>query len=1261
MEEVDRTKEREFYRYYHNVQRPQDRGQAKEVPVLAPLQTQSLPAEVKPSEDTALAAFAQLGALRLNCRRCLISFFDRRNCFILAEATRTACLITGQPEAVQDDLAWGTSTFPKDKSICFYTVNLPWGHPVQPIDEYAPHPSLVVNDLAVDERFKNYPFVAGPPYSRFYAGVPIRSPSGHSIGTYCVLDDKPRNGISDLEMKFLKDMAGTVMRHLETSRAAEDHKRGGVMVKSLGSFADGKSSIDDWWEEADGLSSTVSPSENVPVQRQRRPTVGAVSPTTLIQPTVLARNNSAESSVQSVTSPGPTPSSSVAAGSAVVTPASEIFDPVKSVEPAKPAIPSKKVSSTSEGKLDAVPPDTKVVFERAAQMIVDAVEAEGAVFFDAKISTFGGLVDDDFAAEQPPEPDKPCVILGAARFKSSQDPSSSSNQIFMTESVLKHLLRSYAHGQIFNFDDEDDPAAQTDSGDETDLGVSRRSDSVKSADDEQVLREVFPRARSLIIYPLWDAHRDRWFSSLIIWSSDPMRVFTNEQELSYLSAFSNSVMAEVARLDTRLADSAKADFISSISHELRSPLHGILGMTDLMKDTSLDTQQQSHIQTIENCGKTLLETINHVRAGGSGFKIKLLTAVKVLDYAKINNLTRGESKRRPKRRAKSAKHMIKPSQGHTNDIMTIISDFDLSVLIEEVLESVFAGFNFSKNNFESLDQRPKKYEPPPVSVIVDVNKWDSYIFRTQPGAWRRILMNLFGNALKYTPAGFIKIKLQVIPSTDKTDDNVELRLTVTDSGIGMSEDYINSRLFHSFAQENPLSQGTGLGLSIVKQLVELLGGDIEVFSKKGRGTKFTVSCPLKPSSLSPTVCALNPNQEICNVYKRTEGKFVQFVGFDDDDQVEVKSLKNKNSSTSKIGEKALKEMSKDWFGMDVWDSDIGNTPAPDLIMATEAGARELRAQFSKAPNGVPPAPVIVLCRAAALAQSTTAITVPGLIFECIAQPCGPHKLAKALVSCLDRQANRVMAHATESDDTSLTALSPLTLKENTAPKSPTAHISSATLTLPRPHVKSAISAPEIRSVNQSPVNSPTIPANTLNCLAVDDNPINLRLLRSFVEKLGHRHVLAKNGLEALDAYKNATIESALPTASRVDVILMDINMPEMDGLEATRQIRAHERDNSLPPVTIIALTGLASSEAQQEAHASGVNLFLIKPVRLADLEVVLKGVITSEEGAKLKENGKGEKSESSAEGSVAEVKAKEEDYLTAKGEGDAHKRSKSTV
>lgn len=258
-------------------------------------------------------------------------------------------------------------------------------------------------------------------------------------------------------------------------------------------------------------------------------------------------------------------------------------------------------------------------------VILEATEAEGAVFFDAKVSTFGGLVDDEFTPEQPElsEQGKPCGVLGSALWKNAIDlPASSNVEYSMLESLLRHLVRTYPHGQIFNFDQDFDttPSTQiiceiTEPGplaDAPSLAVSRRLDSSKSQDDENLLREVFPNARSLVLYPLWNAHRDRWFAGSIIWTSDPMRVFTSEQELSYLAAFSNSIMAEVARLDTQLADAAKADFISSISHELRSPLHGILGTTELLRDTHIDPQQSSMAQTIETCGKTLLDTINHV-------------------------------------------------------------------------------------------------------------------------------------------------------------------------------------------------------------------------------------------------------------------------------------------------------------------------------------------------------------------------------------------------------------------------------------------------------------------------------------------------------------------------------------------------------------------------------------------------------------------------------------------------------------------------
>jgi CheY-like chemotaxis protein len=606
--------------------------------------------------------------------------------------------------------------------------------------------------------------------------------------------------------------------------------------------------------------------------------------------------------------------------------------------------------------------------------------------------------------------------------------------------------------------------------------------------------------------------------------------------------------------------------------------------------------------------------------------------VQVLDFAKINNLTRGVSKRQ-KKRSQSTKNIISPGQGHhTNDIMTLINDVDMSVLTEDVVESVFAGYTYAKTAAQTYEIRPTNSNVPPISLVLDINLGENYIFRTQPGAWRRVIMNLFGNSLKYTPAGYIKVKLQLMPKTSAADGYREFRFTVTDSGIGMAEDYINNRLFHSFAQENPLSQGTGLGLSIVKQIVESLGGEVEVTSEKGRGTKFTVSCPLKESIMSPTFCATEPEKEkerkLREVGKRTQGMTVSFEGFDKEEEYYVKSLKGKTAS--KLMLKALDSLCGEWFGMRTVECST-NGPAPDLIVATESAAKRLRAQHSQGPKNKFVPPVIVVCQGAASAQSTTAITVPGVVFECIGQPVGPHKMAKALASCLERHSDHSVSN-TETD-AAFQKVSQLTLGENTPPHSPDT-VSRTREQQSRPQFISAGSAPEIRSVHSSPAKKSAylVPTRSLNCLAVDDNPINLRLLRTFVEKLGHRHVLAVNGLEALDTYKavqtapsrglfpahTAPAKAALADmTSRIDVILMDINMPEMDGLEATRQIRAHEIRNNLPPVTIIALTGVASTETQQEANSSGVNLFLIKPVRLADLEVILKGVVTGQEKAEL--------------------------------------------
>jgi len=141
-------------------------------------------------------------------------------------------------------------------------------------------------------------------------------------------------------------------------------------------------------------------------------------------------------------------------------------------------------------------------------------------------------------------------------------------------------------------------------------------------------------------------------------------------------------------------------------------------------------------------------------------------------------------------------------------------------------------------------------------------------------------MNLFGNALKYTDEGFIQVKLSAEPlPTKNKPGKSRVTLTVTDSGRGMSADYLDTQLFQPFAQENSLTPGTGLGLSIVKQIVESMGGEIDVQSEKNHGTQIMVSMALvhAPKSLESLEQSL-----IASTARKTDGLKIGFVGFEAD-------------------------------------------------------------------------------------------------------------------------------------------------------------------------------------------------------------------------------------------------------------------------------------------------------------------------------------------------------------------------------------------
>jgi len=317
-----------------------------------------------------------------------------------------------------------------------------------------------------------------------------------------------------------------------------------------------------------------------------------------------------------------------------------------------------------------------------------------------------------------------------------------------------------------------------------------------------------------------------------------------ENELPYLQAFGNSITSEVARLSAQTADRAKTTFIASISHELRSPLHGILGSVEFLRDTVASAYQESLVSSIDTCGKTLLDTIDHV-----------------LDHAKINKL-RNTGARRRQRGAEGRTRRL-PAD---NSILGVTADFDLAQLVEEVCDTVCAGHTFRQvhrinavaTNVDmersgvsgiTSEESPTANDGQVVvgkdngSVIVSliVEPYVSWTVRSQPGALRRIVMNLLGNALKYTEAGFVAISL--VQSGD-TSQHMNLSLTVEDSGRGMSADFQKTKLFSPFSQEDPFAAGTGLGLSIVKQIVESLRGEITVKSTVKVGTQIHVTLQL---------------------------------------------------------------------------------------------------------------------------------------------------------------------------------------------------------------------------------------------------------------------------------------------------------------------------------------------------------------------------------------------------------------------------------
>jgi signal transduction histidine kinase len=233
--------------------------------------------------------------------------------------------------------------------------------------------------------------------------------------------------------------------------------------------------------------------------------------------------------------------------------------------------------------------------------------------------------------------------------------------------------------------------------------------------------------------------------------------------------------------------STKFSFLVSISHELRSPLHGVLASVEFLQETSLTEVQQDLVDNINSSGKVLLDTINHV-----------------LDFSKVNKKVKSRGKVSKSRNGKQKRFSFpNESLGNTTD-----NSADICSLSENVLESVWAGR--SLNNLSSIHHksRPQSITSDSiVTTIVDVRWRPNWSFEIDPGAWIRIILNLFGNSMKYTKSGFIKISLTIEenkPFKGKKTRSL-LVLKVADSGKGISQEFLRHHLYKPFTQEDSLA------------------------------------------------------------------------------------------------------------------------------------------------------------------------------------------------------------------------------------------------------------------------------------------------------------------------------------------------------------------------------------------------------------------------------------------------------------------------
>jgi hypothetical protein len=456
---------------------------------------------------------------------------------------------------------------------------------------------------------------------RSYAEVPLVSPLGYIIGSYCVVDNKVRD-FDDETVFVLNEVAQTIMAHLDLVKSKQTHTRSQSLMKGLAFFMEGDSSISN--QDKDTL---------VPILQKDRAVDNAHSEERITRGNSISSFNTGPSPSHTESFRNePSSASSIPSQNIIQTPLTTPLDlsdadpfSVTSLPPRSEGhFPSKYSDILHAETLGAsveesvISSNVRAVFYRAAALIRQTINMDGVIFLDACSSGF------DSRKDQSTFPTYDDNNLGREGQHSTQQQSScdrlassiqsgsgagtatlTKDYLNMPEALLQRLIRRYPRGRIFSADEFGPIDEGYSPSPEQGKALARRNADVKS------LFQFVPQARSIIFLPLWHYQKELWFAGTLGWTTDPINAFT-ASDITYLAAFGNALMAEVSRFEAMDLSYAKSDFISSLSHELRSPLHGILASAELLRHSTDKADQSTLLDMIESCGSTLLDTMNHL-------------------------------------------------------------------------------------------------------------------------------------------------------------------------------------------------------------------------------------------------------------------------------------------------------------------------------------------------------------------------------------------------------------------------------------------------------------------------------------------------------------------------------------------------------------------------------------------------------------------------------------------------------------------------